>query len=116
GGVDEHAIKPSVEVAAALAAGRPVVALESTIVSHGLPRPDNLKIAHEIEETVRAAGALPATIGMVAGRIVVGLDEQQLARLATAGDVVKLSVGDRAGAAGAGVVGATTVGVTAALV
>jgi pseudouridylate synthase len=113
--VDEHAIKPSVEVAAALAAGRAVVALESTIVSHGLPRPDNLKIAHEIEETVRAAGAVPATIGMVAGRIVVGLDEPQLARLATADDVVKLSVRDLAVAAAAGVDGATTVAATVAI-
>lgn len=113
--MDEHAIKPSAEVAAALAAGRAVVALESTIVSHGLPRPDNLKIAHEIEETVRAAGAVPATIGMVGGRIVVGLDNAQLARLATAGDVVKLSVRDLAVAAAAGVDGATTVAATAAI-
>jgi pseudouridine-5'-phosphate glycosidase len=113
--VDEHAIKHSAEVTAALAAGRPVVALESTIVSHGLPRPDNLKIAHEIEETVRATGAVPATIGMVAGRIVVGLDEPQLARLATADDVVKLSVRDLAVAAAAGVDGATTVAATAAI-
>jgi pseudouridine-5'-phosphate glycosidase len=113
--VDEHAIKHSAEVTAALAAGRPVVALESTIVSHGLPRPDNLKIAHEIEETVRATGAVPATIGMVAGRIVVGLDEPQLARLATADDVVKLSVRDLAVAAAAGVHGATTVAATAAI-
>jgi pseudouridine-5'-phosphate glycosidase len=113
--VDEHAIKPSAEVAAALAAGRAVVALESTIVSHGLPRPDNLKIAHEIEETVRAAGAVPATIGMVGGRIVVGLDDAQLARLATADDVVKLSVRDLAVAAAAGVDGATTVAATAAI-
>jgi pseudouridine-5'-phosphate glycosidase len=113
--VDEHAIKPSAEVAAALAARRAVVALESTIVSHGLPRPDNLKIAHEIEETVRAAGAVPATIGMVGGRIVVGLDDAQLARLATADDVVKLSVRDLAVAAAAGVDGATTVAATAAI-
>jgi pseudouridine-5'-phosphate glycosidase len=113
--VDEHAIRPSVEVAAALAAGRPVVALESTIVSHGLPRPDNLKIAHEIEETVRAAGAVPATIGMVAGRIVVGLDDKQLTRLATADEVVKLSVRDLAVAAAAGADGATTVAATAAI-
>ncbi len=113
--MDEHAIRPSVEVAAALAAGRPVVALESTIVSHGLPRPDNLKIAHEIEETVRAAGAVPATIGMVAGRIVLGLEDRQLARLATADDVVKLSVRDLAVAAAAGVDGATTVAATAAI-
>jgi pseudouridine-5'-phosphate glycosidase len=113
--VDEHAIKPSAEVAAALAAGRAVVALESTIVSHGLPRPDNFKIAHEIEETVRAAAAVPATVGMVGGRIVVGLDDAQLARLATADDVVKLSVRDLAVAAAAGVDGATTVAATAAI-
>lgn len=113
--MDEHAIKPSAEVVAALAAGRAVVALESTIVSHGLPRPDNLKIAHEIEETVRAAGAVPATIGMVGGRIVVGLDNAQLARLATADDVVKLSVRDLAVATAAGVDGATTVAATAAI-
>ena len=113
--MDEHAIKPSAEVVAALAAGRAVVALESTIVSHGLPKPDNLKIAHEIEETVRAAGAVPATIGMVGGRIVVGLDNAQLARLATADDVVKLSVRDLAVATAAGVDGATTVAATAAI-
>jgi pseudouridine-5'-phosphate glycosidase len=113
--VDEHAIKPSPEVAAALAAGRPVVALESTIVSHGLPRPDNLKVAHEIEQTVRSAGAVPATIGMVAGRLVVGLDESQLTRLATTDGVAKLSVRDLAVAAAAGVDGATTVAATAAV-
>jgi pseudouridine-5'-phosphate glycosidase len=113
--VDEYAIRPSAEVAAALAAGRPVVALESTIVSHGLPRPDNLKVAHEIEQTVRAAGAVPATIGMVGGRLLAGLDESQLARLATADGVAKLSVRDLAVAAAAGVDGATTVAATAAV-
>ena len=56
------------EVAAALAAGRPVVALESTIISHGLPRPDNYRIAREIEQAVRDAGAVPATIAVVAGQ------------------------------------------------
>jgi pseudouridylate synthase len=113
--VDEHAIKPSTEVADALAAGRPVVALESTIVSHGLPRPDNIKVAREIEQTVRAAGAVPATIGMVGGRLLVGLDEAQLDRLATADGVAKLSVRDLAVAAAAGVDGATTVAATAAV-
>jgi pseudouridine-5'-phosphate glycosidase len=113
--VDEHGIIHGAEVAAALAAGRPVVALESTIVSHGLPRPDNLKIAQEIEETVRAAGAVPATIGMVAGRLTVGLDEAQLTRLATRDEVAKLSVRDLAVAAAAGADGATTVAATAAV-
>ncbi len=113
--MDEHGITHGAEVAAALAVGRPVVALESTIVSHGLPRPDNLKIAQEIEETVRAAGAVPATIGMVAGRLTAGLDEAQLTRLATRDDVVKLSVRDLAVAAAAGADGATTVAATAAV-
>jgi pseudouridine-5'-phosphate glycosidase len=114
-GVDDFSIKPGAEVAAALRAGRPVVALESTIVSHGLPRPDNLKVAQEIERTVRDAGAVPATIGMVGGQLIVGLDEPQLTRLATADDVAKLSVRDLAVAAAAGVDGATTVAATAAV-
>jgi pseudouridine-5'-phosphate glycosidase len=103
------------EVAAALAAGTPVVALESTIISHGLPRPANLTVAKEIEETVRAEGAVPATIGMVAGEIVVGLDPDEIGRLASSDDVVKLSVRDLAPAAVAGVDGATTVAATAAI-
>jgi pseudouridylate synthase len=102
-------------VAAALADDRPVVALESTIVAHGLPRPDNLKVAREIEETVRAAGATPATIGMVGGRLTVGLDDAQLTHLATADDVVKLSARDLAVAAALGVDGATTVAATSAV-
>ncbi|WP_239076772.1 pseudouridine-5'-phosphate glycosidase [Actinocatenispora rupis] len=103
------------EVAAALADGRPVVALESTIISHGLPQPDNLRVAREIEATVRAAGAVPATIGMLAGRITVGLDDAALERLANADGVVKLSVRDLAPAAAAGVDGATTVAATSAI-
>ena len=102
-------------VAAALRAGRPVVALESTIVAHGLPRPDNLRVAREIEQVVRDNGAEPATIGMVGGQIVVGLDEAELERLATADDVAKLSVRDLAPAAALGVDGATTVASTAAI-
>jgi pseudouridine-5'-phosphate glycosidase len=113
--VDEHVIRTNVEVAAALRAGRPVVALESTIVSHGLPRPDNLKVAYEIEQTVRDAGAVPATIGMVGGQLIVGLDEPQLTRLATADGVAKLSVRDLAVAAAEGADGATTVAATATI-
>ncbi|MGC9666512.1 pseudouridine-5'-phosphate glycosidase [Planosporangium sp. 12N6] len=108
-------IRPSAEVAAALQTGRPVVALESTIVSHGLPRPDNLKVAQQIEQTVRDAGAVPATIGMVGGELVVGLDSAQLTRLATTDGVAKLSVRDLAVAAASGVDGATTVAATAAV-
>jgi pseudouridine-5'-phosphate glycosidase len=111
--VDEYPIILNAEVRTAIAAGRPVVALESTIVSHGLPRPGNLKVANEIEQAVRAAGAVPATIGMVAGQLVVGLDEAQLTRLATGDGVAKLSVRDLAVAAATGADGATTVAATA---
>jgi pseudouridine-5'-phosphate glycosidase len=111
--VDEYPIILNAEVRTAIAAGRPVVALESTIVSHGLPRPDNLKVANEIEQAVRAADAVPATIGMVAGQLVVGLDEAQLTRLATGDGVAKLSVRDLAVAAATGADGATTVAATA---
>lgn len=103
------------EVAAALDSGAPVVALESTIVSHGLPRPDNLRIAREIEETVRKNGAVPATIGMVGGELIVGLSDAEITRLATSDDVVKLSVRDLATAAAQRSDGATTVASTSAV-
>ncbi|MFG2107905.1 pseudouridine-5'-phosphate glycosidase [Micromonospora chersina] len=103
------------EVGGALRDGRPVVALESTIVSHGLPRPDNLRVAREIEQAVRDAGAVPATIGMVAGELIVGLDDAQLTRLATVDGVSKLSVRDLAVAAATGADGATTVAATSAV-
>ncbi|MEH0984745.1 pseudouridine-5'-phosphate glycosidase [Micromonospora sp. CPCC 205556] len=108
-------IRHGAEVAAALRDGRPVVALESTIVSHGLPRPDNLRVARRIEQTVRDAGAVPATIGMVGGELVVGLDDAQLTRLATVDGVAKLSVRDLAVAAATGADGATTVAATSAV-
>ncbi|MBO4206666.1 pseudouridine-5'-phosphate glycosidase [Micromonospora echinofusca] len=103
------------EVARALQDGRPVVALESTIVSHGLPRPDNLRVAREIEQAVRDGGAVPATIGMVGGQLVAGLDDAELTRLATADGVAKLSVRDLAVAAATGADGATTVAATSAV-
>jgi pseudouridylate synthase len=108
-------LRLSDEVAEAIAAGAPVVALESTIISHGLPRPDNLSTAREIEKTVRAYGAIPATIGVLSGEIHVGLDDAQLTRLASADDVAKLSVRDLPVAAAAGVDGATTVASTSAI-
>ena len=111
----DPAVRYGPEVAAALAAGTPVVALETTIVSHGLPRPRNLAVAQQVEATVRAHGAVPATIGMLAGQLVVGLDDAGLTRLATADAVVKLSARDLAVAAVAGVDGATTVAATAAV-
>ncbi|MET7710827.1 pseudouridine-5'-phosphate glycosidase [Micromonospora sp. NPDC005413] len=110
----EFRIRYGTEVADALRDGQPVVALESTIVSHGLPRPDNLRVAREIEQAVRDAGAVPATIGMIRGELVVGLDDGQLTRLATVDGVAKLSVRDLAVAAAAGADGATTVAATSA--
>lgn len=113
--VYDFLIRYGSEVAAARAAGRPIVALESTIVAHGLPRPDNLRVADQIEQAVRDAGATPATVGMVGGMLTVGLDKDQLAHLATADAVAKLSVRDLAVAAAAGVDGATTVAATSAV-
>lgn len=103
------------EVEAALAERRPVVALESTIISHGLPRPDNLRIAREIEDAVRVGGAVPATIAVVDGSALVGLDDQALCRVAEDRDVTKVSVRDIAMVAARGGVGATTVASTAHL-
>src|SRR5690349_23354300 len=103
------------EVRTALDEGRPVVALESTIVSHGLPRPDNLRVAREIEQTVRDNGAVPATIGMIGGDLVVGLEDHQIEHLAGADGVAKLSVRDLAVAAATGADGATTVAATSAI-
>ncbi|MDQ1664770.1 MAG: pseudouridylate synthase [Actinomycetota bacterium] len=103
------------EVAEALASGRPVVALESTIISHGLPRPDNLRIAREIESAVRSSGAVPATIALVEGQARIGLDDDALERVATGDDVVKVSTRDLAIVAARGGNGATTVAATAHL-
>ncbi len=103
------------EVSDALAAGRPVVALESTIISHGLPRPDNLRIAREIEQAVRSGGAVPATIAIVGGEPHLGLDDAALRRIAESDAVVKASVRDVALLAARGADGATTVASTAHL-
>src|SRR4051794_825201 len=101
------------EVAEALAAGQAVVALESTIVSHGLPRPDNVAIARQIEAAVREGGAVPATIALVDGEVRVGLDDAALQAIASRDDVVKCSARDLPIAAARGATGATTVAATA---
>jgi pseudouridine-5'-phosphate glycosidase len=101
------------DVADALAARRPVVALESTIISHGLPRPDNARIAREIEDAVRAGGAVPATIALVDGVVRVGLDGDALDAIASRDGVVKCSARDLPIAAARGATGATTVAATA---
>ena len=103
------------EVAEALAAGRPVVALESTIISHGLPQPRNLEVGRQIEAAVREGGALPATIAIVAGEARVGLDEDALTAVAERDDVVKCGVRDLAPLAARGGWGGTTVAATAHL-
>jgi pseudouridine-5'-phosphate glycosidase len=103
------------EVAEALAAGRPVVALESTIISHGLPRPRNVSVAREIEAAVRSAGAVPATIAVVGGEVRIGLDDSALDAIAAGGDVVKCGVRDLAPAIARGAHGATTVAATSML-
>jgi len=103
------------EVSAALAAGRPVVALESAIITHGLPRPDNLRVAREIEQAVRSGGAVPATIAIVGGEPYVGLDDAALLRVAEGDAVAKVSVRDIAVLAARGGDGGTTVAATAHL-
>jgi pseudouridine-5'-phosphate glycosidase len=89
-------IKYSTEVATAQKNGSPIVALESTIISHGLPRPKNLIVAQEVEAIVRNAGATPATIAIIDGTVCVGLDQKQLERIATDDQIVKASVRDLA--------------------
>jgi pseudouridine-5'-phosphate glycosidase len=94
---------------------QPVVALESTIISHGLPRPDNLRIARDIEQAVRDAGATPATIAIIGGEAHIGLDDPALEAIATSDAVIKVSVRDIATIAARGGLGATTVASTAHL-
>jgi pseudouridylate synthase len=108
-------VRLSDEVADAVAGGRAVVALESTIIAHGLPRPDNLRVAREIEDSVRAAGAVPATIAVLGGEVRVGLGEDELARIGGSDDVVKCSVRDLPVVCARDGDGATTVAATAHL-
>src|SRR3982074_921125 len=108
-------IRLRADVAEPLAGGRPVVALESTLIAHGLPQPDNLAVARELEAIVRAEGGVPATAGMVAGEPVVGLGGAELERIATSAEIPKLSVRDLSPAAARGSDGATTVASTALL-
>jgi pseudouridine-5'-phosphate glycosidase len=100
------------EVADALAAGRPVVALESTIISHGMPYPQNVAMATEVEDIVREHGAVPATIAILDGRLCIGLSPDQLELLASDGNVTKVSVRDLPYVVARGQHGATTVAAT----
>ncbi len=106
---------PSPEVADALATGKPIVALESTIISHGLPRPSNLTVAREVEEIVRSRGAVPATIAVLDGVVHIGLTDSQLVDIANRDDIAKASSRDLAIVAASGKSAATTVAATAHL-
>jgi pseudouridine-5'-phosphate glycosidase len=100
------------EVAEARAKGAPVVALESTIITHGMPFPQNVETARRVEQAVRAGGATPATIAVIAGRLHVGLSDPQLLALGQAQGVMKLSRADMAACLALGKTGATTVAAT----
>ena len=100
------------EIASSLAANRAVVALESTVIAHGLPQPQNLETAQRLEQIIRDEGAIPATIAVLAGKLCVGLDSRQLEHLATSADIKKLSTRDLAVAVANEWDGATTVAST----
>ena len=109
----KSAIKYSAEVSAAIAAGTPIVALESTIISHGLPRPSNLAVAQECESIIRARGAVPATIALLDGVVHIGLEANELDAIANRDDISKASSRDLAIIIAQGKSAATTVAATA---
>ncbi|HUV05961.1 MAG TPA: pseudouridine-5'-phosphate glycosidase [Armatimonadota bacterium] len=100
-------------VEAALEARRPVVALESTVIAHGLPCPSNMETALAVEKIIRDAGAVPATIAVLGGQIRVGLSREEIERLASSKDILKLGTRDLPTAIASGADGATTVSATA---
>jgi len=109
----KSAIKYSAEVSAAIAASMPIVALESTIISHGLPRPSNLAVAIECERIIRDRGAIPATIALLDGVIHIGLEAYELEAIANRDDISKASIRDLAIIVAQGKSAATTVAATA---
>ena len=100
------------EIADAIAGGRPVVALETTVVTHGLPHPDGVAAALAVENEIRQGGAIPATIGILRGAVRVGLTNAELNELATTRDVVKVNLSNLAATVAAGRPGSTTVAAT----
>jgi pseudouridylate synthase len=102
----------SPEIASARTAGRPIVALESTIISHGMPYPQNVETAREVEQIIRDAGATPATIAIIDGKICIGLSSEQLEQLGTAADAMKVSRRDLPFVLSQRRLGATTVAAT----
>ena len=109
----KSAIKYSAEVSAAIAAATPIVALESTIISHGLPRPSNLAVAQECERIIRQRGAVPATIALLDGVVHIGLEANELDAVANRDDISKASSRDLAIIIAQGKSAATTVAATA---
>ncbi|WP_170328827.1 pseudouridine-5'-phosphate glycosidase [Ruegeria arenilitoris] len=105
-------IQYSAEVRAAKDAGHPIVALESTIITHGMPYPQNIEVAAQVEQDIRDAGAIPATIAVLNGKLHVGLESDQLQALGQAKGVAKLSRADMAACIATGGTGATTVAAT----
>ena len=97
------------EVKLAIQTGKPVVALESTVIAHGLPRPQNLDTARRLQAVVRSEGAIPATVAILDGRVKIGLTDDELEVLANADQVVKVSRRDFSNVVGRGLTGATTV-------
>ena len=100
------------EIQEAIDAGKPVVALESTILSHGMPYPQNVEFAHKVEEIVRAEGAIPATTAIIGGKLKVGLNDEELLTMCKAENVGKVSRRDVAVYLATGMTGATTVATT----
>lgn len=110
--MSEKSLNIHPEIESALAARRPVVALESTVIAHGLPRPQNLQTAQRLEQLVRGEGATPATVAVLEGELCAGLNEDQLQLIAGRNDIKKLSTRDLAVAVARSWNGATTVAAT----
>lgn len=108
----KHNLIVSPEIESALAANRPVVALESTVIAHGLPRPQNVETARRLEQIIRAEDAMPATVAVIDGKFLVGLDEDQLELIANSDNIKKISTRDLAVAIARDWNGATTVAAT----
>jgi pseudouridine-5'-phosphate glycosidase len=105
----KHLLKFSDEVLAALQDGRPVVAVESTVISHGLPYPQNVETAKKIEAAIRVSGSVPATIGIEKGKFLIGMSEEEIDRFASVPGIPKVSSRDVAVVLAGGCMGATTV-------
>jgi len=112
GGISSSPLNISPSVAEALRTGRPVVALETTLVTHGFPPAEGLELALELEDLVRDAGSIPATIGVLEGQLTVGLSPAELRRLADSPKVAKLNLGNLAAGIASGQLGSTTVAAT----